>query len=99
MALDRGALRTVQESEQFRSEKARITFDERDADDLFQLAVYAPLASDPTCGKQSIQPGIWGFVFEPVPGHEYVVYYEFNDTVVVLLSIVQGGEAHQSLYE
>ena len=99
MARSNTAYRTIQESEQFRLEKARITYGERDADEALQMDVYWPLARDAECGKRSTVPGVWMFFFQPVPGHGYVVYYEFNDTAVVLLSLVQGGEAHQSLYE
>jgi hypothetical protein len=91
-------LRTIQESEQFRIEKARITIDDRDADDLYQSSVYWPLANDPECGTQSPRNGIWGFVFEPLGGHEYVVYYEFNDTLVILHSICPADENFDAMY-
>jgi len=99
MAPNSEILLTVQESEQFRAEKNRITYGERDADDAYQMQVYWPLARNPQCGVRSTRFGIWMFFFQPVPGHEYVVYYEFNDTLVVLLSIVPADQGFADLYK
>jgi hypothetical protein len=98
MASSSGSIRTVQESEQFRLEKDRITFGERDADELLQMAVYWPLANEPTRGRSTPEPGVWGFVFEPAPELQYVVYYEFNDEVVILLSIQPADKDYRNLY-
>jgi hypothetical protein len=90
--------RTIQESEQFRLEKNRITFGERYADDVLQTSVYWPLANDPECGVRSKYPGIWMYFFEPAANLEYVVYFQFNEETVLLLSIQPAHRGYENIY-
>lgn len=99
MPWNEAPLRTIQEGEQFRFEKTRITFGDRDADELYQMAVYWPLARQPESGYRTDRPGIWMIFFEPTPELSFAVYYQFNDETVLLLSIVPSNESYDPIYE
>ncbi len=99
MPSDSPRLRIIQEHEQFLLEKSRISFDDRDADRIYQNAVYWPLARNPESGHRTRTPGIWVFSFEPAEGVSYAVYYQFNADIVLLLSIVPARQSYNPLYD
>lgn len=59
----------------------------RDADEFVEAAEFV-LARDPLVGIETAYPPLWALSLPPLNAGQLVLYYEFDDSTVLLVSIV-----------
>jgi len=86
-------LRTIVESELYESQRVALDLDARRLDEALFGTTWA-LARDPEIGAETAVPGIRALgIRQPGGLPELLIYYTWDATSVVLLSIIKRAEA------